>query len=45
LLAEERFAARAAEVRESFQTAGGVTRAAEVIQGFARSRSSYLAVP
>jgi MGT family glycosyltransferase len=39
LLAEERFRQQAAVVRESFQTAGGVQRAATVIQDFARRRT------
>jgi MGT family glycosyltransferase len=43
LLAEDRFGRRAAEVRESFQTAGGVTRAADAIQAFTRHQRLQLA--
>jgi UDP:flavonoid glycosyltransferase YjiC (YdhE family) len=34
LLAEDRFARQAGEIRESFQNAGGVTRAADAIVTF-----------
>jgi MGT family glycosyltransferase len=43
LLAEERFGRRAAEVRESFLTAGGVTRAADAIQAFTRQQRPQVA--
>lgn len=43
LLAEDRFRQQAAVVRQSFQTAGGVARAADVILTFTRQRGPRVA--
>jgi len=43
LLAEDRFRQQAALVRESFQAAGGVARAADAVLAFTRTRSPRVA--